>query len=85
MAYVLRTWLGNPAVVTVEECNSGSANRVHLRVDTGPRKIIIDMDYPKAQRRFLAERSAVGVLLCSVLSSLGLSYLLNITQSLHVI
>ena len=43
MAYVLRTWLGNPAVVTVEECNSGGAKRVHLRVDTGPRKIIIDI------------------------------------------
>ena len=43
VAYVLRTWLGNPAVVTVEECNSGGAKRVHLRVDTGPRKIIIDI------------------------------------------
>ena len=43
MAYVLRTWLCNPAVVTVEECNSGGAKRVHLRVDTGPRKIIIDI------------------------------------------
>ena len=43
MAYVLRTWLGNRAVVTVEECNSGGAKRVHLRVDTGPRKIIIDI------------------------------------------
>ena len=40
---LLRTWLGNPAVVTVEECNSGGAKRVHLRVDTGPRKIIIDI------------------------------------------
>ena len=39
MAYLLRTWLGNRAVVTVEECNSGGANRV----DTGPRKIIIDI------------------------------------------
>ena len=43
VSYVLRTWLGNPAVVTVEECNSGGAKRVHLRVDTGPRKIIIDI------------------------------------------
>jgi hypothetical protein len=43
MTCVLRTWLCNPAVVTVEECNSGGARRVHLRVDTGPRKIIIDI------------------------------------------
>ena len=43
MACVRRTWLGNPAVVTVEECNSGGAKRVHLHVDTGPRKIIIDI------------------------------------------
>ncbi len=40
---LLRTWLGNRAVVTVEECNSGGAKRVHLHVDTGPRKIIIDI------------------------------------------
>jgi hypothetical protein len=32
MAHVLRTWLGNRAVVTVEECNSGGAKRVHLHV-----------------------------------------------------
>ncbi len=79
MAYLLRTWLGNRAVVTVEECSSGGAKRVHLRVDTGPRKIIIDMDYPKAQRRFLAGVVNGGSPSRSVLSSLGLSYLLNIT------
>ena len=43
MTCVLRTWLCNPAVVTVEECNSGGAKRVDLHVDMGPRKIIIEI------------------------------------------
>ena len=60
MAYVLRTWLGNPAVVTVEECNSGGAKRVHLRVDTGPRKIIIDIVCHQAVGTTVNAQSVAG-------------------------